>query len=182
MTPIARAIPGLMERPDGNNVSMDRESLLMAETQLQFNIGVQLIRNQFQQIMTAINEEGYGEVVLTPAQILDFSEAEGTVTWELSTYRSSLRDWPDVWITPWEQNITLPFDSGEHPFLGGPATLLEFPEIAHLDVVYLEGLAGDYYEEQPSEVARYRYEFERLSVRALDNDSSLELIKGLRKS
>lgn len=76
----------------------------------------------------------------------------------------------------------LPFDAGEHPFLGGPATLLEFPEIAHLDVVYLEGLAGDYYEEQPSEVARYRDEFERLSARALDNDSSLELIKGLRKS
>jgi transcriptional regulator with XRE-family HTH domain len=75
----------------------------------------------------------------------------------------------------------LPFDTGEHPFLGGPATLLEFPEIAHLDVVYLEGLAGDYYEEQPSEVARYRDEFERLGARALDNDSSLELIKGLRK-
>jgi flagellar basal-body rod protein FlgB len=60
MTPIARVIPGLMERPDGNNVSMDRESLLMAETQLQFNIGVQLIRNQFQQIMTAINEGSKG--------------------------------------------------------------------------------------------------------------------------
>ena len=58
MTPVAQAVPGLLERPDGNNVNMDRESMLLAETQLQFNIGVQLIRNHFQQIMTAINEGG----------------------------------------------------------------------------------------------------------------------------
>jgi flagellar basal-body rod protein FlgB len=60
MTPIAQAVPGLLERPDGNNVNMDRESLLMAETQLQFNIGVQLIRGEFRQIMTAINEGSKG--------------------------------------------------------------------------------------------------------------------------
>jgi transcriptional regulator with XRE-family HTH domain len=71
------------------------------------------------------------------------------------------------------------FDTGEHPFMGGSAALLEFPEVAHLDVVYLEGLAGDYYEEQPSEVARYRDEFERLSARALDEDSSARMIRGL---
>ena len=44
----------------------------------------------------------------------------------------------------------LPFSAGEHPFLGGSATLLEFSETTHQDVVYLEGIAGDYYEEQPS--------------------------------
>jgi transcriptional regulator with XRE-family HTH domain len=73
----------------------------------------------------------------------------------------------------------LPFNSGEHAFLGGPAALLEFPEIAHFDVVYLEGLAGDYYEEQPSEVARYKQEFERLCAMALDMHSSVNLIKSL---
>ncbi len=56
LSPVARTVPGLLERPDGNNVSMDRESLLLAETQLQFNIGVQLIRDQFQQILSAIHE------------------------------------------------------------------------------------------------------------------------------
>jgi Domain of unknown function (DUF5753) len=73
----------------------------------------------------------------------------------------------------------LPFDAGEHPFLGGPAALLEFRETTHLDVVYLEGLAGDYYEEQPAEVARYRDEFERLSTMALDPRMSVKLIEGL---
>jgi transcriptional regulator with XRE-family HTH domain len=79
-------------------------------------------------------------------------------------------------------NVTvqiLPFDAGEHTFLGGPAALLEFRETTHMDVVYLEGLAGDYYEEQPSEVARYREEFDRLSARALDHRMSLKMIESL---
>jgi len=79
-------------------------------------------------------------------------------------------------------NVTvqiLPFDAGEHPFLGGSAALLEFRETTHPDVVYLEGLAGDLYEEQPSEVGRYRDEFARLSEMALDHRLSLKMIEGL---
>jgi hypothetical protein len=79
-------------------------------------------------------------------------------------------------------NVTLqisPFDAGEHPFLGGSAALLEFRETTHLDVVYLEGLAGDYYEEQPSEVARYREELERLGAQALDPRMSVKMIESL---
>lgn len=79
-------------------------------------------------------------------------------------------------------NVTvqiLPFDAGEHVFLGGSAALLEFRETTHSDVVYLEGLAGDYYEEQPSEVARYRDELERLSAKALDRHMSVKMIKDL---
>lgn len=73
----------------------------------------------------------------------------------------------------------LPFDAGEHPFLGGPAALLEFRETTHLDVVYVEGLAGDYYEEQPSEVARYRESFRLLSAKALDQRQTLRMIESL---
>jgi transcriptional regulator with XRE-family HTH domain len=79
-------------------------------------------------------------------------------------------------------NVTvqiLPLSAGEHTFLGGPAALLEFRETTHMDVVYLEGLAGDYYEEQPHEVARYREEFDRLSARALDHRMSLKMIESL---
>jgi flagellar basal-body rod protein FlgB len=55
-TPVIRNVSGLLERPDGNNVSLDREGLALSETQLQFRIGVQLIRTEFHRIMTAINE------------------------------------------------------------------------------------------------------------------------------
>lgn len=47
---------GLPERPDGNNVNVDRESLLMAQTQLQFQLGVQLVKSQLHMVMSAIKD------------------------------------------------------------------------------------------------------------------------------
>ena len=46
----------LPERPDGNNVNIDRESMTMSETQLQYQMGVQLIKVQFHDLLTAIKE------------------------------------------------------------------------------------------------------------------------------
>lgn len=73
----------------------------------------------------------------------------------------------------------VPYGAGEHPFMGGSVALLEFPDVAHLDVIYLEGLAGDYYEEQPAEVKRYRDEFERLRSKALSEAETVTLIERL---
>jgi flagellar basal-body rod protein FlgB len=56
--PVAHKVRGLMERPDGNNVSIERESLLLAEAQMKFNLGVQLLKDQFHLISTAINSGG----------------------------------------------------------------------------------------------------------------------------
>lgn len=54
LTPTVREVNGLMERPDGNNVNLDREGLLMSEAQLQYQIGVQLVKHQFHQLFSAI--------------------------------------------------------------------------------------------------------------------------------
>lgn len=56
--PVARPVRGLLERPDGNNVSVERESLLMAETQMKFNLGVQLLKDEFHTVSQAINSGG----------------------------------------------------------------------------------------------------------------------------
>jgi len=56
--PVARQVRGLIERPDGNNVSVERESLLLAEAQMKFNLGVQLLKDQFHTISLAINSGG----------------------------------------------------------------------------------------------------------------------------
>jgi flagellar basal-body rod protein FlgB len=55
--PRVKIVDGLIARPDGNNVSMDRESLMMAEAQLQFKTGVALLRQQYQQVMDAIHAD-----------------------------------------------------------------------------------------------------------------------------
>ena len=58
LSPVARQVRGLMERPDGNNVSVERESLLLAEAQMKYNLGVQLLKDQFHTISLAINSGG----------------------------------------------------------------------------------------------------------------------------
>jgi len=50
-------IDGLLERPDGNNVSMDREGMKMAEAQLQFQTGVALLKHEFSRVEDAIRED-----------------------------------------------------------------------------------------------------------------------------
>jgi len=56
MSPVAHKVSGLIKRPDGNDVSLDRESMLLAETQMQFRVGIQFIRTEFHRLMHAINE------------------------------------------------------------------------------------------------------------------------------
>jgi len=48
-------VGGLLERPDGNNVSMDREGLQLAKAQMQFKLGTQLLKGQFSSVMSAIH-------------------------------------------------------------------------------------------------------------------------------
>jgi flagellar basal-body rod protein FlgB len=50
-------VDGLVSRPDGNNVSMDREGLQMAEAQLKFRTGVALLRLENQRVMDAIHAD-----------------------------------------------------------------------------------------------------------------------------
>ena len=47
----------LISRPDGNNVSIDRESLNLAEAQLKFKTGVAVLRQQYQMVMDAIHAD-----------------------------------------------------------------------------------------------------------------------------
>jgi flagellar basal-body rod protein FlgB len=50
-----REVEGLISRADGNNVSMDREGLNLAQAQLKFKTGVALMRNENQRVMDAIH-------------------------------------------------------------------------------------------------------------------------------
>jgi len=56
MTPVARSVRGLLERPDGNNVDLDREGLMVSEAQMQYRVGIQLLKTEFRRLMTAIKE------------------------------------------------------------------------------------------------------------------------------
>ena len=51
------AVDGLIARPDGNNVSLDREGLNLAEAQLRFKTGVTLLRLENQRVLDAIHAD-----------------------------------------------------------------------------------------------------------------------------
>jgi len=55
LTPMAREVRGLTERPDGNNVSVERESMLLAENQLRFQVAVAFLKTEFHRLSLAIN-------------------------------------------------------------------------------------------------------------------------------
>jgi len=55
-TPAVRPVRGLMTRPDGNNVSLEREGLLLADTQLRYNTAIELLRTDFHMLASAIAE------------------------------------------------------------------------------------------------------------------------------
>lgn len=52
-----KKVDGLIARADGNNVSMDRESLNLAEAQLKYRTGVALLRQEYQRITDAIHAD-----------------------------------------------------------------------------------------------------------------------------
>lgn len=47
-------VKGLLERPDGNNVDIDQQAMELSEAQLQYQMGTQLMKDRFHQLMTAI--------------------------------------------------------------------------------------------------------------------------------
>jgi hypothetical protein len=71
-------------------------------------------------LMTALNASSYGVIYLTPAQLVDFAAGEAIVRFDLSTLRTSPRDWIDLWISPYEDHLQLPLEDWL-PDLNGPA-------------------------------------------------------------
>lgn len=78
-------------------------------------------------------------------------------------------------------NVTvqlLPIESGAHPGLGGPFTILSLPEPIP-DIGYTEGIGGSIYMESVEGVRRCTLRFGSLTHRAMSPDESLELISSV---
>lgn len=70
-------------------------------------------------MMTALNASGYGVIYLTPNQMVDFRNDTAVIRWDMSTLRTSTRDWVDVWISPYSEHLQLPLQ-GWLPDVNGP--------------------------------------------------------------
>ena len=54
--PVMHEVAGLAIRNDGNNVSLDRETRLLAENALRFNVASNLLKSQIRMVRSAIDE------------------------------------------------------------------------------------------------------------------------------
>lgn len=79
-------------------------------------------------VMTTISAGGYGVIYLTPNQIADWSNGEVVIKFDVTTLITSTRDWWDLWITPWEDNLQLPFDVGDVDLAGTPTRFVSITE------------------------------------------------------
>jgi hypothetical protein len=71
-------------------------------------------------VMTAINARGYGVIYLTPNQMIDFSDGEAVLRFDISTFRKAVRDWVDIWITPYDDHLILPLEEALPDLQGEP--------------------------------------------------------------
>jgi hypothetical protein len=79
-------------------------------------------------------------------------------------------------------NVTvqvLPFTAGAHPAMLGSFTLMQFPDPADRDVVYLEAETGALYLEKPEDVRRYSLMIDYLRAQTLGPAESRALIAQL---
>jgi hypothetical protein len=76
-------------------------------------------------VMTAIADEGYGEVTMTPDRMADWSNGPVTIGFSVSTLHTSQRDWITVDITPFSEQLALPFSEGGVDLQGMPAHYIE---------------------------------------------------------
>jgi hypothetical protein len=70
-------------------------------------------------IMTATSDAGYAETTLTPNQLVDWTNGTAVIDYSVSTKHTDARDYTDVWLTPFSENLMHPIKDGVD--LQGPA-------------------------------------------------------------
>lgn len=76
-------------------------------------------------VMTFLGHGGYAAVYMTPNHLLDLRGGQGVVSFEVSTLHPQARDWIDLWITPWSDNLAVPLELGGDAFQGPPRNAIQ---------------------------------------------------------
>ena len=89
-------------------------------------------------IMTSFRADDFGQIAVTPPALVDFSEDEATIKFDMSTLSDSPRDWPSLVIQNYADNLAQPLQS-HWPDLNGfsrNAILFDFRDGVICPVVF----------------------------------------------
>jgi hypothetical protein len=81
-----------------------------------------------------------------------------------------------------EPHVTVqvvPFSAGAHAGMQGAFVIMDFPDPADPEIIYVESMAGDLFLEAEADIRRYRLLFDNLRAVALGPDDSSSVIAGL---
>src|SRR5262249_45912816 len=73
----------------------------------------------------------------------------------------------------------LPFKVGAHPGMHGAFVIMDFPDPADPELVYIENMAGALYLEKEADVRRYTEMFDQLRAAALNPTDSRQMVERL---
>ena len=104
-------------------------------------------------MMTAMNATGYGVVYLTPNRMVDWAAGEAVVRFDVASLRESGRDWIDLWVMPFDDNLQLPLDDSLPDLNGGPRNGLHLRMRAEKGRSSWTGSVYHDYDEYPLPVA-----------------------------
>lgn len=71
----------------------------------------------------------------------------------------------------------LPYDAGAHPGMPGSFAMMDFPDAADPELVYIDSMAGDLFLERDTDVRRFTVIFEHLRAAALSPAESVRLVR-----
>lgn len=95
--------------------------------------------------------------------------------------RAQLRHLVEMAARPKVTLQVLPFDAGPHPGTGGPFTILNFPETATSDAVYIATIAGELLIESGG-VDSYRSVFRRMNAKALSPEDTIRMMTEMSRA
>ncbi|GAA5127725.1 helix-turn-helix domain-containing protein [Pseudonocardia adelaidensis] len=158
-------VHGLLQAPEYARAVL--EVLLTERTGTEVDRLVEL-RLRRQEALTERNPPLHLEVVLDES-VLSRVVGSPEVMATQMRYLRERSELPNVTVR------VLPFAVGLHRAHAGPFQILEFPDQAGADVVFIEGPAGDTYEHQ-SDVDLYKDVLADVADRALDPGASREIV------
>lgn len=102
------------------------------------------------QLLSSINSSASGAVLFAPDHLVDFSSGEAVVRWQMSTLRTSDRDWVDIWLTPYDNLLQLPMEASRPDGQGPPRRALhlrmETPGNGSRETFFRLGVVRDFAE------------------------------------
>jgi hypothetical protein len=164
----ATYVPGLLQTEDYARAVFRAEGVFKTDEAIMQHVAARMIRQK-----RLVDNDG-----LELQAVVDEAVLRRPVG-GLDAMRAQLRQMADRAALPNVRLHVLSTAVGAHVGMGGMFIILSFPNRAIPDTLYIEHVTGSVQSEIQDEIYRCSLKFDRLCADALDQDASIEFIRGV---